>query len=407
MALPLLSGAQSVTTTLSEQTRLAHHNPEMISCVYRAYPGPSASAYTPAPKGYKPVFISHYGRHGSRYLTEDERYLWLLDELKSHELTDIGQDILARVEVAWQQAQGRGGDLTAVGEQQHRGIAERMYRQFPSLFKGHSALHVYSSTSGRCMMSMMAFCERLKELNPKLNIQRDVCQGNMRFISYVTPAQKQLLSDSTQAAYQAYFQLRDKLEKTDAFLARIFKHPATIERPYHFMEQFYFLAQDMQDCGRPTELLSFFTTDELYSVWRIKNCQMYLANGDSPLCQGIPAQCADSLLSQVIHDADKALQDQRGGATLRFGHDTALLKLLTRMGIKECCPATGQMESLSLVWQDFNIVPMAANLQIIFYQNKEGHTLIRLLLNENEVHLDIDSPTSPYYDWETVKLKLK
>ena len=22
--------------------------------------------YTPAPKGYKPVYLSHYGRHGSR-----------------------------------------------------------------------------------------------------------------------------------------------------------------------------------------------------------------------------------------------------------------------------------------------------------------------------------------------------
>ena len=34
---------------------------------YKAYPGPQ-KALTPAPAGYTPYYISHYGRHGSRYL---------------------------------------------------------------------------------------------------------------------------------------------------------------------------------------------------------------------------------------------------------------------------------------------------------------------------------------------------
>lgn len=34
-----------------------------------AYPGPHKQL-TPAPKGYKPFYISHYGRHGSRYLCD-------------------------------------------------------------------------------------------------------------------------------------------------------------------------------------------------------------------------------------------------------------------------------------------------------------------------------------------------
>lgn len=397
------ANAQSIKTTLDEQMRLAHHNPEMVSCVYRAYPGPNTLQYTPAPKGYKPVFISHYGRHGSRFLTEDERYTWLLEQLEQHELTDIGKEVLEKTRIAWQQAKGRGGTLTALGEEQHREIANRMFHHFPSLFKGAMNIQAFSSTSGRCMMSMMAFCERLKECNPKLVIHRDVCEGNMRFIAYATPEQKALMSDTANTAYKAYFGLRDKLENTTPFLSRIFKDPKQIERPYHFMEQFYFLAQDMQDCGRPTELLSYFTTEELYNIWRIKNCQMYLSNCDSPLSGGAPAACADSLLSQIIVDADQALHNHRSGATLRFGHDTALLKLLARMRIHECCPSTTDMDNLANIWQDFNIVPMGANLQLIFYQNKQGHTLVRILLNENEVHLDLPTHDAPYYDWDKVK----
>lgn len=41
---------------------------------YLAYPGPVQKKLTPAPKGYSPFYISHYGRHGSRYLIGNEDY---------------------------------------------------------------------------------------------------------------------------------------------------------------------------------------------------------------------------------------------------------------------------------------------------------------------------------------------
>ena len=36
--------------------------------VYFMYPFDTPSA-TPAPKGYEPFYISHYGRHGARYIS--------------------------------------------------------------------------------------------------------------------------------------------------------------------------------------------------------------------------------------------------------------------------------------------------------------------------------------------------
>ena len=51
-----------------------YSNIEKSGSVYYAYPDINES-YTPAPKGYKPFYISHYGRHGSRYLS---RSVWHL-----------------------------------------------------------------------------------------------------------------------------------------------------------------------------------------------------------------------------------------------------------------------------------------------------------------------------------------
>lgn len=50
--------------------------------VYLAY-------QAPAPEGYKPFYISHYGRHGSRYLLGDRDYRWVMDLLKSADSLDV------------------------------------------------------------------------------------------------------------------------------------------------------------------------------------------------------------------------------------------------------------------------------------------------------------------------------
>ena len=61
--------------------------------VYYAYPGPSG-VQTKAPKGYEPFYISHYGRHGSRWLIADEDYVRVMEVFeKAHAagaLTDLG-----------------------------------------------------------------------------------------------------------------------------------------------------------------------------------------------------------------------------------------------------------------------------------------------------------------------------
>ena len=47
--------------------------------IYHAYPYASMAdnLIDATPEGYTPFYLSHYGRHGSRWMTNDERYEWL------------------------------------------------------------------------------------------------------------------------------------------------------------------------------------------------------------------------------------------------------------------------------------------------------------------------------------------
>jgi hypothetical protein len=47
---------------------------------------------------------------------------------------------------------------------------------------------------------------------------------------------------------------------------------------------------------------------------------------------------------------------------------------------------------------------MASNMQFVFYlSEKSSDILVRILHNENDVTLPIESATAPFYKWEDVK----
>ena len=65
-----------------------------------AYPTPSGKLTAP-PAGYVPVYISHYGRHGSRYLLSGQDYTRPLQVLKRAVSADVlsekGREIMAKI----------------------------------------------------------------------------------------------------------------------------------------------------------------------------------------------------------------------------------------------------------------------------------------------------------------------
>ena len=114
----LLALAISAAVSLDAQTMRDDivADPNLAGGIYTAYMVTEADVPA-APKGYKPFYISHYGRHGSRYQTAPEKYeqpLELFEQAaKDGKLTALGQDALRRVRIISMDARGRAGDLSA------------------------------------------------------------------------------------------------------------------------------------------------------------------------------------------------------------------------------------------------------------------------------------------------------
>ena len=78
---------------------------------------------TKAPKGYKPFYISHYGRHGSRYYWNAMLYQELANLLsKAHErgqLTKEGEAFYEKFMAAKEELQTGVSELSDLGWEQH------------------------------------------------------------------------------------------------------------------------------------------------------------------------------------------------------------------------------------------------------------------------------------------------
>ena len=90
--------------------------------------------------------------------------------------------------------------------------------------------------------------------------------------------------------------------------------------------------------------------------------------------------------------------------SLRFGHDIPLMGLLALMRIDNCFVEEYDLNELHKKWCDFKIIPMASNLQMVFYKSKgDEPILVKFLLNEREVGIPLSSDLYPYYRWDDVK----
>ena len=112
---------------------------------------------TRAPKGYKPFYISHYGRHGARSEWGDYAFQQVIDVLSKAkvdgvQLTSAGDSLLREATYLRAQYNGMDGRLTPRGVREHEQLARRMYKRFPDVFKkGSRQIRAVSGLTPPCM----------------------------------------------------------------------------------------------------------------------------------------------------------------------------------------------------------------------------------------------------------------
>lgn len=387
---------------------------ERVLGVYRLYPD-SVAPQPEAPAGYEPFYISHYGRHGSRYLLADSQYLYVHDLLAQARadgrLTRLGRKIQGDLERLLPRFEGRAGDLTPVGRAQQEAIARRMVRRNAPVFRPGARVEVSTSATPRTRESMEAFCDELQRECPTLRIE---CREDATLNPYSSasgiPNAEDLRVKSLRADWRPAFDryCRERID-TSAFIARLFtdaEYAARHADAVALERSLYNLAIHFAGCGLETDWFALFTSDELDLLSRCEAYTFYQEKGPGHETSDRTWALSAYILRQMLDQADSALVAGTA-AHLRFGHDGCIMALLTLMGADGWNSAADSPDQTARAWE-ISEIPMACNLQLLFYRPVDGpgEVLVRMLLNERPLQLPATDTTGLGL-WEEVRDDLR
>ncbi len=380
-----------------------------------AYPIPAdmpVPELTPAPPGYEPFYMSHYGRHGSRWLSKSMYYERPVRQLERADsagvLTLQGRRLLRSLRQVSDAAYQRAGDLSDVGADQHQAIASRMVDNFPTIFADGATIDARSTVVIRCILSMQNETMTLRARNPRMHITTDASYHDMYYMgwgygedtlaNHIHDHMKHI-SDSIYAAELRPERFLQTLISDSAFAAteldgqRLMRDVFDIAGSLQGHYQFDYL-----------NLFYLFTNDEIFGLWRLKNIYWYLNWANCPMNGNRMPFIERALLHDMIDKADDAINHGTVGASLRFGHETCLLPLACLMELDNVNYSTDDLSTLHLYWQDYNIFPKACNVQMVLYRpvSGDGDILVKVLLNEHEATLPV-ATEGPYARWSDLK----
>lgn len=385
--------------------------PQELLGVYRLYQEPRAR-HLRSPLGYRPVYLTHYGRHGSRYVKYDSQYGHVRSVLAAADsagvLTPSGDSLWMEYSAIYPLLEGRTMYLTPLGLEQHRGIAARMVGNFPSLFRPGAHIDAVASTTSRTVQSMDAFCEAMLSAEPGLDIVRESSRERMYCLNPYssvsgTASEWDLVWNSPDApSTPAKNLVAAKLLDHTSFTARIFKDSLWVSANVDackFCSDLYYIAIDIPNTPvAGVDLCKYFKLSELEALNNIDTFQAYCDKGRYSKDGSTGRQWA--LSQYILGDmVDKAVSDLESGecvARLRFGHDGCLMAMYAMLGIAPwgCC-IEDDIEA-ARNW-DSSLTPMACNLQVIVYRNRRGRMLLRVLYNEEDFKLPLKTVRRRFY----------
>ena len=354
---------------------------------------------TKAPSGYKPFYISHYGRHGSRYYWNAMLYQELANLLtKAHErgqLTKEGEAFFEKFMAAKDELSTGVSELSELGWEQHQRIARTMYNNFPEVFKKGGNVLAIASLSGRCVLSMSSFCQELVQCNPKIEIRE---QSSRFTLDGVVPSDRQNpVKHNFPKATPRWEQNKDKFTFDESLRDKVVKRTftSTDSLPgnlHHIGSNLINLYTSLPSIGHEGMMEGLVFDSELAAQWEQTNLGSY-SWVFGPQYEMIP------ILEDIIKKASSVIDGSSDHiADLRFGHDTCLGPLTVLMGINGADKDPEDPFDVKNCYQNWQ-TGKASNVQLVFYRDKHGDVLVKCLLNGREASLPVPTTQYPYYRW--------
>ncbi len=372
---------------------------------------PATKALTPSPEGYEPYLMNHYGRHGARWLIGEDSYVRPLKTLRKADslgiLTVEGRDVLRQVETINETSINRLGELTTVGERQHHGIGRRMAQNFPEIFKTKGLpIDARSTVVIRCILSMEAECEELAAANPTARFHNDVSESLQYYLNEPSSPYQKMIRQKTREIRRKATRDFNNNSNPERMLRLLFTDQQWAKdsiKGSDFVYQLFEIASNMQSHDLDLDLYQYFTDDEIYDQWHIRNVGWYLDYGAAPQGESIQPFRQLNLLKDILQVADTT---QQKAAVLRFGHEVCVMPLACLLELGSCGVVVEDLDNLDKVWRNYNIFPMACNVQLVFYRptnGREGDILVKALLNEREMSMPVKTDQYPYYRWADLR----
>ena len=225
LLMPHLAWAQPKVMQLIKQM------PSYASCNYHVYPDSITTPLTPSPAGKKPFYISHYGRHGSRYISSrsgyDIPYIMMLQADSLDELTPVGRKVLHEMNLIMQDTENRWGELTGYGKKQLQQIGRRLAERFPEVLCPGARVSAVSTPVPRCIESMGACMLEMLQVCPQLQITMQSSQRNQWYMNHQDrQLRRNYMTPEARKAYDAY--TAHRLGNT-RLMELIFKNPDIVK----------------------------------------------------------------------------------------------------------------------------------------------------------------------------------
>lgn len=373
-------------------------------CLGSHLPYPEIEEVIAHPDSLTPVGLQHVGRHGARFpasASNAHKLGQFLNKADSADvLSPLGKELMGVVSYVEHNCRNRWGALDSLGVAEVRGIASRMFRAYPTLFTT-GIVTALSSYAPRCVMSMYESLHQIDRLNNRIETIATTGRQN-------SPLMRPFDTDSDYVAWRGSGQWEvpyDMYRRTmvpPAPARRLLNKNAAATLANDEAQELalceYGLLTGLPAMGVAIDLEKYFTLDEINALWSTDNLKMYLLRSASTLSP-VPADIATMLLQDIIQGLETMADGTTDGAvSLRFGHAETLLPLLAMLHLKGCYYLTNYFDTVGQNWRNFDIVPMAANLQLILFKSNKGTLYLRVDLNETPIPL-LPGSTEIYTPW--------
>ena len=399
------------TETLSSEA-VIRACPEKAGGLMYVYDYKAETPMTPAPKGYRPFYISQFGRHGARYALQKqfEMVSAVLGQAESEGLlNERGAALFAAYKPFHERASLCEGELTEVGIDQQRTIATRLYRRFPEVFRGETRLSALATPVPRVIMSMTSFIDALQAEDKTLEVEE---RSSESFSPILRPnwstldVRRPRSVDEIIAPYIPYFK---ETVDVQGILGRIFTDPDAAVQRCHidvvlFIRYLFDLDNGMGCLEHPEPVFDgLFTAEDRVAVARAAWYRLALFLTHVRDSGSLYPDFAAYTLRDIM---DLAEEDMESGAVqlrLRFSHDSSLIPLAVLMDVNGMGRTAASAEEAFEIFPMWKM-PMGGSLQLVFYRSRRNpEVLVKVLWNEAEATLPFPAADGPYYRWSDFK----